>query len=145
MDSIPDFPSFDHDDAWSLGSQFALEARADGLPITISIDLGEQRVFQASLPGSTAMNVRWAERKANLVRHFDLASIEVAERYGVRENFYVEFGLDQARYAAAEGALPIRVRGSLVGVLAVSGLDEGGDHDLALSALTRFREGRVSA
>jgi uncharacterized protein (UPF0303 family) len=34
-----------------------------------------------------------------------------------------------------EGAVPIRVHGSLVGVLAISGLESGGDHDLAVSGL----------
>jgi len=31
--------------------------------------------------------------------------------------------------------VPIRVRGALVGVLAISGLESGGDHDLAVSGL----------
>ena len=142
MTDIPDFESFSYDDAWTLGSAFAAECRADGLPMAIAIDLGEHRVFQAGLPGSTAMNARWADRKANIVRHFDLASAEVAERYGAIDGFLTLFALDPREYAAAEGAIPIRVRGALVGVLAVSGLDAGGDHDLALSALVRFHASR---
>jgi uncharacterized protein (UPF0303 family) len=138
VSDIPDFPKFDHDDAWALGAQFAQECRAAGLPLCIGIDLGEQRVFQVGLPGSSAMNARWVDRKAAIVRHFDLPSLVVGERYGGIEDFYAVFGLDRTRYAAAEGAIPIKVRGVQIGVLAVSGLDTGGDHDLALEALARY-------
>ena len=40
-----------------------------------------------------------------------------------------------SQYAPAGGAVPIRVRGALVGVLAVSGLESTEDHELAVSAL----------
>ena len=139
MNDIPEFDSFSYDDAWRLGVDFADECRSAGLPMAFAIDLSEHRVFQAGLPGSTAMNARWADRKANIVRHFDLPSAEVFERYGGMADFYTVFALDRNRFAAAEGAIPIRVQGSLVGVLAVSGLDAGGDHELALSALVRYR------
>jgi uncharacterized protein (UPF0303 family) len=49
-------------------------------------------------------------------------------------DFFEVFGLARSKYAPGEGAVPIRVNGTLVGVLAVSGLERGGDHDLALSA-----------
>lgn len=91
----PELDHFDHDDAWRLGSDLAIACRKDRLPVAICIHLGEQRVFHAGLPGSSADNDRWAERKSRIVR----------------------------------------VRGALVGVLAVSGLDSHDDHDLAVTAL----------
>ena len=62
--------------------------------------------------------------------------VGVYEHY-VAENpeFFTLFGLSRADYAPGEGAVPIRVRGALVGVLAISGLESGGDHDLAVSGL----------
>jgi len=132
----PDFHHFDHDDAWRVGSALVARSRSENLPVTITIWLGEQRVFHAALPGTSADNDAWAEKKARVVRRFDRSSLEVFEHYReVMPNFFEIFGLSSTEYAPGEGAVPIRVSGSLVGVIAVSGLESGGDHDLAVSAL----------
>ena len=44
--------------------------------------------------------------------------------------------------APGECVMPIRIRGAQVGVLSVSGLESGGDHELALSALQAGRRAR---
>ena len=110
--------------------------------MTISIWLGQQRVFHAALPGTSADNDAWVEKKANVVRRFGRSSLEVFEHYdvGSHPEFLEAFGLSRSEYAPGEGAVPIRVRGSLVGVLAVSGLEAGGDHELALSALRSIHD-----
>ena len=51
------------------------------------------------------------------------------------DKFFTTFALSPAQYAPWGGAVPIRVRGSMIGVLAVSGLESTEDHELALSAL----------
>ena len=132
----PDFDRFDHDDAWRIGSALVARCRPDNLPVTISIWLGQQKVFHAALPGTSADNDDWVEKKARVVRRFARSSLEVYDHY-VADNpdFFEIFGLSRAEYAPGEGAVPIRVRGALVGVIAVSGLESGGDHDLAVSAL----------
>lgn len=134
----PELDHFDHDDAWRLGSDLAIACRKDRLPVAICIHLGEQRVFHAGLPGSSADNDRWAERKSRIVRHFGQSSLEVSQRYvgdGDPMAFLAAFALPAEQYFPAGGAVPIRVRGALVGVLAVSGLDSHDDHDLAVTAL----------
>jgi len=71
--------------------------------------------------------------------HFGIASAEVAERYVADDDFsgfLTAFALSPERYFPAGGAVPIRVRGSMVGVLAISGLESTEDHDLAVSVLT---------
>jgi uncharacterized protein (UPF0303 family) len=135
-ETVPGLDHFDHDDAWRVGSALVARCRAEGLAVAISIWLGEQRVFHAALPGTSADNDGWAERKARVVRRFACSSLEVHERH-VSENpqFFTAFGLSPADYAPWGGAVPIRVRGALVGVLAISGLDSGDDHDLAVSGL----------
>lgn len=133
--SVPDLEQFGHDEAWQMGSALAARCRADQLPVTISIWLGEQRVFHAALSGTSADNDAWVEKKARVVRRFNRSSLEVYEHYVTRmPDFFQIFGLSRAEYAPGEGAVPIRVHGALVGVLAVSGLEQGGDHDLAVSA-----------
>ena len=132
----PDFDHFDHDDAWRVGSALAARSRADDLPVVIAIWLGEQRVFHAALPGTSADNDSWVEKKARVVRRFARSSLEVYEKYvASNPHFFTAFGLSPTEYAPGEGAVPIRVRGTMVGVLAVSGLESGGDHDLAVSGL----------
>ncbi|MDQ1512543.1 MAG: hypothetical protein QOC59_385 [Microbacteriaceae bacterium] len=140
-EQVPDFDHFDLDDAWRLGAALVERARAEELTVTISITLGEQRVFHVALPGTSADNDDWVDRKARVVRRFGRSSLEVYDRY-VRGNpdFYTMFGLSRSQFAPGEGAVPIRVAGSLVGVLAISGLETGGDHELALSALRNHRE-----
>ena len=134
----PDLDRFDLDDAWRLGSTLAEQCRAQGHPVTISIHLGEQRVFHAALPGTSADNDSWVERKTRVVRRFDCSSLEVQETLAKDDpdGFYSAFALSPSQYAPAGGAVPIRVRGALVGVLAVSGLESTEDHEIAVAALS---------
>ena len=60
---VPDLDQFGHDDAWRIGSALARRCRADQLPVTISIWLGDQRVFHAALPGTVQTTMRgWRRR-----------------------------------------------------------------------------------
>lgn len=133
----PDLDHFDLDDAWRLGRTLAEQCRGQDLPVTISIWMGEQRVFHAALPGTSADNDSWVDRKSRVVRRFACSSHEVHDRHakGDAERFYSTFALSPSQYAPEGGAVPIRVRGALVGVLAVSGLESSEDHELAISAL----------
>jgi uncharacterized protein (UPF0303 family) len=141
----PDLDRFDFDDAWRLGTTLAERCRSEGHSVTISIQVGEQRVFHAALPGTSADNDSWVDRKSRVVRRFACSSHEVHDRYakGDPERFFSAFALSPAQYAAAGGAVPIRVRGALVGVLAVSGLESAEDHELAVSALAALKESDV--
>lgn len=139
----PDFARFGHDDAWRLGVAVASACRAEELPVTIGIHLGEQRVFHAALAGTSADNDDWMMRKTRIVRRFDAASHEVARAYAGDDPaaFLRGFGLDPADYAPAGGAVPIRVGGTQVGVLAISGLASEEDHLRALDALRAYAAG----
>ena len=136
---VPDLARFGHDEAWRLGRLLVATCRERGFPVAVSVHLGAQRVFHAGLPGSSADNDRWAERKTRIVWHFGVPSLEVWQRYvgedGDPMAFLAAFGLSPDAYFPAGGAVPIRVRGGMVGVLAVSGLESGEDHELALAAL----------
>ena len=142
MNDIPDLDRFDHDDAWRLGVQVVTACRQNALPVAVAIHVGEQRVFRAGLPGSSADHDRWAERKAAIIRHFGQPSLEVWTRYvgdGDPMAFLSAFALSPVHYFPAGGAVPIRVRGTMVGVLAISGLESHEDHNLAAAALRSLR------
>lgn len=133
---LPDLDHFNHDDAWRMGSALVARCRAEGLTVVISIHIGQQRVFHAALPGTSADNDHWVERKVNVVRRFDRSTLDVYQLYCEKmPDFHATFGLSRAEFAPGEGGVPIRVHGTQVGVLAVSGLDDGGDHDVVLAGL----------
>lgn len=144
---IPELDRFDRDVAWQLGCNLAKVCRENSLPVTICIHLGEQRVFHAGLPGSSADNDHWVERKTRIARRFDQPSLEVWQRYvndGDPLAFLTAFGLSPELYFPAGGAVPIRVRGTTVGVVAVSGLESHEDHDLAVAALRSLADDQTA-
>ncbi|MEA9985018.1 MULTISPECIES: heme-degrading domain-containing protein [Subtercola] len=134
------FESFDYDDAWAVGSRLRDGALEQDLPIAISIVFGQQRVFHAGLSGSSADNDGWLERKFNVVRRFNEASFTVGTLFRSRgTTFEASSRLDPNQFSAHGGAFPIRVRGSIVGIVGVSGLAQADDHDLVVEALTWLR------
>ena len=136
------FDRFGPTDAWRLGSRARELAEADDLPVVISIELGAQEVFCAALPGSNANNNEWIRRKLAVVRLFDRSSFGVGEQFRVwGQVFATDAGYDPRRYAASGGAFPLRVRGSLVGGIGVSGLPEEQDHALAVRAVRSVLSG----
>lgn len=139
-EGIPGFTRFGHAEAWRLGSLLVERAQAEQLPVVVVVFLGEQRAFQAALPGSSAMNDGWAERKAAIVRQFDRSSLAVYRRYAEPDPaaFATAFAAPADRFAPGDGALPLRVNGTLVGVLGISGLEDASDHDLGLWAIRRM-------
>lgn len=135
-DLLMELNRFGHDEAWRMGSALVERCRAERLAVTITVRLGEQRVFHAALSGTSADNDSWADRKARVVARFGLSSREVFERH-VRDNpdFFRLFALSPRKFAPFGGAVPIRVHGCLVGVLAVSGLASDEDDALAVEAV----------
>ena len=130
------FDAFRHDDAWALGTRLRTLAAGRSLPIAIGILLGDQRVFQAGLAGASADNDGWLERKFAVVRRYGHSSLAVGTEFRTRGcDFDTDSRLDPARFAAHGGAFPLLVRGSLVGMVGVSGLPQLDDHALVVEAL----------
>ena len=135
----PELERFAHADAWNVGRGLVERCLRESAAVTVSIVLGAQRVFHAALPGTSADNDAWVARKIEIVRRFDRSSLGVYELYARDDPDFLEhFGLPSAQYAAAGGAVPIRIGGSMVGVLAISGLDSASDHQLAVGALAEM-------
>jgi uncharacterized protein (UPF0303 family) len=138
------FSSFDHETAWLLGDQLRSAALESELPIAIDIRLHGQRLFHAALPGSSANNDLWLERKCAVVDLFGHSSYYVGclTRADGDEDFNVAHRLDPAKYAAHGGAFPILVRGTgCVGTIAVSGLPQVEDHRFVVAQLEKFLAG----
>lgn len=124
-------------DAWELGSRMRQEAAASGLPIVIGIVLGRQRVFHAALPGSSADNDDWLERKMRVSLRYGRASLAVGESFRVAgKDFDTASRLDPGRFAAHGGVVPIRLAGGVVlGAVGASGLPQREDHAFVIRHL----------
>jgi uncharacterized protein (UPF0303 family) len=128
---------FDLADAWGLGVRMREAAIADALPIVIGITLGEARVFHAALPGSSADNDGWLERKTRVARRYGRSSYGVGLSFrAAGKDFDTDARLDTTRFAAHGGVFPITVVGvGVVGTVGVSGLPQADDHAFVVAHL----------
>jgi uncharacterized protein (UPF0303 family) len=136
------FDSFGYEDAWRLGSLFVDTARQRELPIVVDIRYGAQQLFHAALPGSSADNDGWVERKRRVVERYGHSSYLVGTRFRARgTTFEASSRLPEDTYAAHGGSFPLRVGGAgtgVIGTVTVSGLPQEVDHALVVEVLEQF-------
>ncbi|QIG38486.1 heme-degrading domain-containing protein [Microbacterium sp. 4R-513] len=140
-------PRFDLEDAWRLGSAMRAAALERGLPIVIGISLGEARVFHTALPGSSADNDGWLERKARVARRYGRSSYGVGLSFtAVGKAFDTSARLDTTLYAAHGGVFPITIASvGVVGTVGVSGLPQADDHAFVVEHLRAHRDSLPAA
>lgn len=134
------FAQFDNDDAWRLGCILVELAQERGLGVTIDVRRGTQQLFHAALPGTTADNDSWVDRKVRVVERFGASSYLVGLRCVAKgTTFAAQHDLPLQRYAAHGGSFPVRVSNvGIVGTVSVSGLAQADDHALVVEALRTF-------
>ncbi|WP_222849171.1 heme-degrading domain-containing protein [Trebonia kvetii] len=134
------FTRFDNADAWRLGSAMVAAATERGLPVTIDIRRHGQQLFHAALPGTTAENDAWIERKVNVVNRFAAASYLVGRRLAARGRELGEaLGVEPRLFAAHGGAFPVRVKDvGVIGTVTVSGLPQADDHAFVTEMIGAF-------
>jgi uncharacterized protein (UPF0303 family) len=137
------FEAFDHQVAWELGEALRTAALEAGLPVAIAIRFNGQRMFHTALPGSSADNDGWLDRKAAVVDRFGHSSYAVGCMFRAGGgDFDADARLDNTRYAAHGGAIPLIVRSAgCVGTIAVSGLPQVEDHRFVVGVVRRFLTG----
>lgn len=135
-----EFRSFGLDDAWRLGSILRELAVARRLGVAIDVRIGDQQAFHTALPGATADNDDWITRKVALVRRFDAASYPLALTHRASGRDFPPH-LDPRVMAFAGGCVPIRMGGTQVGTVTVSGLPDLEDHSLVLEGIRAFLAG----
>jgi len=130
-------PQGDLASLYALGRRMADTALERGLPLLIQVRLGERVVFAAALPGSTASNAQWVERKSRLAALFEQSSLRVRlvhEREG--QDVHARHALPVEAFAAHGGAFPLRVEGvGVIGTVVVSGLPQLDDHAFVVEML----------
>ena len=133
------FTTFSNDDAWMLGARLRDVGIARGHAITIDIARGEQRLFHCALPGTSAHNDVWIERKKRTVREFGASSYLVGLRFPILDNHVLEQApwMDPHQFSGHGGGFPLAIREvGVVGTIAVSGLPHEVDHALIVEALS---------
>ena len=110
------------------------------LPIAVEVRLSDWTTYHASLPGSTAENQWWIDRKARVVllkHHSTMYERVSAEERGV--DWHKENNLLDETHAIHGGGLPLITKNEgFVGVLLISGLPQVEDHLLGVEVLTEF-------
>jgi uncharacterized protein (UPF0303 family) len=134
------FAKFDNETALALGQQLLAAARDRGLPVTISVRRNGQRLFHAALPGTSADNDAWIDRKSRVVDRYGHSSFMVGTHFRAKGRSFEEHSrLDPAEYAAHGGVFPVLVRDvGPVGTVGVSGLPEADDHAFVVEQLELF-------
>jgi uncharacterized protein (UPF0303 family) len=134
------FPRFDNADAWALGCLLVNLATGRDLPVAVDIRRGTQQLFHAALPGSTADNDAWIQRKVRVVERYGASSYLLGRRLAAKgQELDAAMGVDPADYAAHGGAFPVRVAHvGVIGVVTVSGLPQADDHALVVEAVEAY-------
>jgi uncharacterized protein (UPF0303 family) len=134
------FTKFDNETALALGDRLLAAARERGLPVTISVRRNGQRLFHAALPGTSADNDAWIDRKSRVVDRYGHSSFLVGTQFRAKGGSFEEGSrLDPDEYAAHGGVFPVLVRGvGPVGTVGVSGLPQAEDHAFVVEQLALF-------
>jgi uncharacterized protein (UPF0303 family) len=139
QEDILQFKRFNEADAWVLGTQMQERAAERKLPLVMDIRIGIRPMFYVAMPGTTPENPDWVRRKINTVYRFEACSYRIGLEYAAKGNpFDQSRGIDPLQYAPAGGGFPIRLAGSLVGAVTVSGIPQREDHNFVAESLAVF-------
>lgn len=129
--------TFDYSFAWELGRRIRERAVSASLPVAIEVRHGMDVIFATLVGDATIDNFDWTRRKAAVAHRFHRSSLEMrleAEKGGF--DFNSRFRLPEADFVASGGAVPLVMRdGLFIGAVAVSGLPDVEDHQLAVDTL----------
>jgi len=131
---------FTNDTAIAIGTRLVEAARAGGKSLTVDICRNGQQLFHCALPGTTADNDAWIQRKNRVVNRFGHSSYYIGQFYASTGTTLEARALvDPHEYAAHGGAFPAIVKHvGGVGTITVSGLPQAEDHALVVRVLADF-------
>ena len=124
-----DFNEFLHAQALEMGLEAVrLVKERQWRRIGVRIILHDVLVFQYLMDGKNEDN--YLQGKINVVKVTGLSSDEVFNRSSEFEQLS-----DKEEYCVSGGAVPIIVKGEVYGVIAISGMTQEKDHELAMEVL----------
>ena len=133
-----DFNEFLHDQALAMGLEAVrLVQERQWRRIGVRIILHDVLVFQYLMEGKNEDN--YLQGKIKVVKDTGLSSDEVFNRRAEFEHVF-----DKLEYCVSGGAVPIIVKGEVYGIIAISGMTQEKDHELAMEVLKNAYD-RVNA
>ena len=137
------FSHFDADLAWQIGYRIRELAVSRRQIVAIEIGLTGQDLFYCAMPGTAPDHKEWLRRKRNTVNRYHKSSYRVGVELRQQQTTLTEkTGLPLCDFATHGGCVPIVLKGAaegssiIVGTIAVSGLPERADHELAIEAIS---------
>jgi len=140
QESRVQFDGFDNVTAYRLGLQMAASATERSLPIAFAIRRGTQLLFQVAMPGTSAENDVWLDRKRRVTELSGRSSYLVKIQANSTGGTFEEYSrMDPGLYGADGGCFPVIVRGTgPVGTVTASGLTGAEDHAFVVGELATF-------
>ena len=110
------------------------------LPIAVEVRIGDWVIYHASLPGSTAANQDWINRKARVVQLKHHSTLyERVNSEVLNFDWFKENNLTEDTHAIHGGGIPlITHEDGFLGCLLISGLPQVEDHYFGIEVLTEF-------
>ena len=134
------FIKFNEAVAWQIGSQMVEHVMRSNISVTIDIRRGGHQLFHYSMPGTSADNDEWVNRKVRLVNRFGHSSFYIGQKLKEKGKSIEEsYLIPESEYAPHGGCFPIIVKGTgMVGTITVSGLPQEEDHKLVVKSIRTF-------
>ena len=130
------FPWFDTDVAWRVGSLLRQQAFEGSLPVAIEVAMSGHRLFFCTMRGASPDNAGWVRRKRATAERFQHSSLYITTLCAEQGRSFERFALPPSEYAASGGSVPVIVRRTgMVGTVTISGLTQFEDHAMGVRAM----------
>lgn len=136
------FDFFNGETALQIGLSLIERAKAENKSIVIDIMVAGHQLFHYAFSGTTPDNDQWTYKKRAVVGRFYMSSLRLGQILKNRGFTLTElYNLSPSDYAPIGGAFPISIKGlGVAGSIAVSGLTQDEDHEMAVWAITHYLE-----
>lgn len=141
LEAVPPFdrPSFDNDEAVSLGLTAVEVIRHHGANLAVRIVLRGDAVFVAKLGTTGPGNDAWLAGKAAVAERFGEPSLLVRRRHEAAGTPFADrTDIDHDVFRAHGGSVPIFGDGEVIGTITMSGEPDVVDHALVAETLRRY-------
>lgn len=134
------FPHFNKETAWQIGTALRALAVDKQAKVAIDITVGNQCLFYTALDGATLDNQEWVRRKSNVVQRFQRSSWYIKHYLEMKDKTIDQASFVDAKdYSPFGGSFPIRVINTgMIGTITVSGLPQHEDHQLIVDVLSQY-------
>ena len=126
--------SFTNEIAYEIGTSIIGLAKKRHQSVGVLVASLNQDIFLYMMKGLSADKNHWLRRKKNSVIRYSVSTLSLYKKFS-GEIPYEKYGISSEDFTATPGGVPIFVNGTMVGVVAVTGLTPEEDHQLILDVI----------